>query len=131
MTNVHRTTVRRAALATVVVATTLALAACGSSGPKSAGSGGGGGGGATAWALSGGDEATFRASFDAWNKAHPDEKITPTFFSNDAYKQKVRTAIGAGDPPTLIYGWGGGILKAYVDAGQVADLTSDIGQTRP
>ena len=77
-----------------IVAASLALAACGTSGPKSAGSGSGGG--ATAWALSGGDEATFRASFDAWNKAHPDEKITPTFFSNDAYKQKMRTAVGPG-----------------------------------
>ena len=124
MTNVRRTRVRRAALTAGIVAASLALAACGTSGPKSASSGGGGG--ATAWALSGGDEATFRASFDAWNKAHPDEKITPTFFSNDAYKQKVRTAVGAGKPPTLIYGWGGGILQAYVDAGQVADLTTDI-----
>lgn len=42
-----------------------------------------------------------------------------TFFQNDAYKQKIRTAIGAGQGPVLIYGWGGGgNLKAYVEAGQ-------------
>lgn len=44
-------------------------------------------------------------------------------FQNDAYKQKIRTAIGAGQAPTLIYGWGGGTLRTYVDEGQVDDLT--------
>ncbi len=53
--------------------------------------------------------------------------VDVTFFQNDAYKQKIRTAIGAGQAPTLIYGWGGGILKGYADAGQVLDLTSWIG----
>ena len=58
--------------------------------------------------------------------AHSGQSIKLDFFANDAYKQKVRTAVGAGKGPTLIYGWGGGILKAYVDAGQVADLTADV-----
>jgi raffinose/stachyose/melibiose transport system substrate-binding protein len=124
-----KTYARRTATVAAGVAAVLALAACGSSGPKSStagAAGGSGGGGASAWALTGGDEQSFRASFDAWNKAHPTEKIAGTFFANDAYKQKVRTAIGAGKGPTLIYGWGGGILKAYVDAGQVADITADV-----
>jgi raffinose/stachyose/melibiose transport system substrate-binding protein len=111
-------------VAVVAVSSALTLAACGSSGPKSESSGGNGG--ASAWALTGGDEPTFRASFEQWNKDHPDQKIDATFFANDAYKQKVRTAIGAGKAPTLIYGWGGGILQAYVDAGEVADLTADV-----
>jgi len=38
------------------------------------------------------------------------------------------TAVGAGEAPTLIYGWGGGILKGYVDAGQVVDLTSWVNE---
>ena len=46
------------------------------------------------------------------------------FFANDAYKTKVRTAVGAGQGPTFIYGWGGGVLKSYVDAGQVEDLST-------
>ena len=35
----------------------------------------------------------------------------------------MRTAVGAGQGPTFIYGWGGGVLKSYVDAGQVDDLS--------
>jgi len=122
---------RISALRTVTVAAGLAaalgLAACGSSGPSGdSAAGGGGGGEASAWALTGGDEQTFRASFDDWNSAHPAEQVAATFFANDAYKQKVRTAIGAGEGPTLIFGWGGGILKEYVDAGEVADLTAEV-----
>jgi raffinose/stachyose/melibiose transport system substrate-binding protein len=51
-------------------------------------------------------------------------RVEVTFFQNDPYKAKIRTAIGAGEAPTLIFGWGGGILKSYADADQVEDLTS-------
>ena len=114
----------RTTTAVVGVAALLGLAACGGTGPKSAS--GGSSGGTSAWALTGGDQATFQSSFSDWNKAHSTAKIDSTYFANDAYKQKVRTAIGAGAGPTLIYGWGGGVLKAYVDAGEVADLTADV-----
>jgi raffinose/stachyose/melibiose transport system substrate-binding protein len=60
---------------------------------------------------------------DDWNQANPDKSVKLDFFANDAYKTKVRTAVGAGEGPTFIYGWGGGVLKSYVDAGQVDDLT--------
>lgn len=111
---------RTATIAAGLAAALLAVAACGSSGPGSST------GAPTVWALTGGDEQTFRASFQQWNSGHPDLKLDAQFFQNDAYKQKVRTAIGAGQGPTLIFGWGGGILKSYVDAGQVADLTPDV-----
>ena len=104
-----------------------ALAACGgTSGPTSGGSGGSGGGGggtATAWGLTGQpNEGILKNSFAAYNKTG-NGTIEVTFFQNDAYKQKIRTAVGAGQAPTLIYGWGGGILKGYAKANQVADLT--------
>jgi raffinose/stachyose/melibiose transport system substrate-binding protein len=108
-----------------------ALAACGSSGPgdKTGSSGGGGAGAASYWSLSGPPGQPIRqAAVDRFNKANPDSKITPTFFANDAYKQKIKTAIGAGQAPTMIWGWGGGGLKAYVDASQVVDLTDWFGQ---
>lgn len=108
-----------AGLAAALLAAGL-TAGCGSGGP------GGSTGNATAWALTGGDEQTFRSSFQQWNSAHGEQKVDAQFFQNDAYKQKVRTAVGAGQAPTLIFGWGGGILKSYVDAGQVSDLTPDI-----
>jgi raffinose/stachyose/melibiose transport system substrate-binding protein len=101
------------------------LAACGSSGPsdKSGGSGSGGGS-ASYWSLSGPPGQPIRQqSIDRFNKANPSTKIAPNFFANDDYKQKIKTAIGAGQAPTMIWGWGGGGLKSYVDASQVVDLT--------
>src|SRR5688500_17321961 len=93
---------RSAALAVSAAAMTISLAACGSSGPAgssvSAGS-------ATMWALTGGNQSVTQKSVDAWNTAHPEEAIKLDFFANDAFKTKVRTAVGAGEGPTFIYGW--------------------------
>lgn len=113
---------RKLGLGALLVAASL-VAGCGTSGP--AGSAGGKGS-ASAWILTGSTEAAFRSSFDAWNKAHPDEQITVQAFENDAYKQKIRTAVGAGQAPTLIYGWAGGVLQSYVDAGAVDDLSGSV-----
>ncbi|MFI0510825.1 extracellular solute-binding protein [Streptomyces sp. WSLK1-5] len=94
-----------------------ALAACGSSGPGKSG-------GATYWYLNGQPQEGVRASaVAAFNKAHPKEQIKDTTYQNDAYKTKIKTAIGAGRAPTIIWGWGGGTLRTYVEAGQVEDLT--------
>jgi raffinose/stachyose/melibiose transport system substrate-binding protein len=107
----------------------LALAGCGSSGPSDKGSGGGGGGAAagaaTYWFLTGPPGQQIRqASVDRFNQANPNAKIKATTFQNDAYKTKIKTAIGAGQAPTIIWGWGGGGLRSYVQANQVEDLTS-------
>ncbi|GGK66082.1 solute-binding protein [Sphaerisporangium melleum] len=107
-----------------------ALAACGSSGPgtssgsSAGGSGGGSGAKATYWYLSGQpDEAVRKNTIDAFNKANPNSQIEGTSIQNDAYKTKIKTSIGAGTAPTLVFGWGGGTLRSYVKAGQVDDLT--------
>jgi raffinose/stachyose/melibiose transport system substrate-binding protein len=98
------------------------LAACGSSGPKATG---GGGGGATYWYLSGAPGEGVRTdTVKRFNAANAKTQIKGTTFQNDAYKTKIKTAIGAGQAPTIIWGWGGGGLKSYVDANQVEDLTS-------
>ncbi len=95
-----------------------ALVACGGS------SGPGKGGAATYWYLNGQPQEGVRAgAVDAFNKAHPDTQIEDTTYQNDAYKTKIKTAIGAGQAPTVIWGWGGGTLRAYAEAGQVEDLT--------
>jgi raffinose/stachyose/melibiose transport system substrate-binding protein len=111
------------------------LSACGTSGPAQPGGAasgsapaGGAAGTATMWALSGQPNQNIRqASVDAFNKLGKGT-ITVTFFQNDPYKAKIRTAVGAGQAPTLIFGWGGGILKSYADADQVEDLTSWLGE---
>jgi raffinose/stachyose/melibiose transport system substrate-binding protein len=73
-------------------------------------------------------ETIRKNAVDAFNKLGKGT-IEVTSFQNDPYKAKIRTAIGAGQAPTLIFGWGGGILKSYADANQVDDLTSWIGGT--
>ena len=114
-------TFKSAVIAVSAAAVSISLAACGSSGPAGAA---GGGDSATMWGLTGGNQPVLQKSVTDWNSAHPDSSIKLDFFANDAYKTKVRTAVGAGQGPTFIYGWGGGVLKSYVDAGQVDDLTS-------
>lgn len=104
-----RTALAAAGLAALLTFTT----ACGSSGP-------GASNGVTAWALTGGDEQTFRTSFDTG-------KVQAEYYGNDAYKQKIRSAIGADQAPTLVFSWGnGGMLKSWVDAGKIYDLSADV-----
>jgi raffinose/stachyose/melibiose transport system substrate-binding protein len=115
---------RNAAMVVSAAALSISLAACGSAGP--AGTAGGGGEPASMWGLTGGNQPVLQKSVEAWNKANPEASIKLDFFANDAYKSKVRTAVGAGEGPTFIYGWGGGVLKSYVDAGHIADLTDFV-----
>jgi len=106
-----------------------ALTACGSSGPGGGSSGGGAASTASYWFLTGQPgEGIRQSAAERFNKANPNNKLQFTAFENDAYKQKIKTAIGAGQAPTLIWGWGGGGLKSYVDAGQVEDLTGWFGE---
>ncbi|WP_436520391.1 extracellular solute-binding protein [Actinoplanes sp. HUAS TT8] len=107
------------------------LAACGSSGPADTTGGGASGGGdaATYWFLSGPPGEPIRqGAVDRFNKANSGNQIKVTTFQNDTYKDKLKTAIGAGQAPSIIWGWGGGGLKSYVDAGQVDDLTDWFAQ---
>jgi raffinose/stachyose/melibiose transport system substrate-binding protein len=123
-----------AALSVPIVA---GAAACSGSGPSKPGAGGGsgtggGGGGtgnATYWFLTGPPQQGIReSSVKAFNQANPSGTIKYTEFQNDAFKTKIKTAIGAGQAPTIIWGWGGGGLRSYVQDGQVEDLTSWFAQ---
>jgi carbohydrate ABC transporter substrate-binding protein, CUT1 family (TC 3.A.1.1.-) len=103
----------------------LALAGCSGSG-QSGESGSSAVSDATVWSVTGGThEQIWRDSFEQWNEANPDNAISAEWFANDAYKEKVRTAIGSNNAPTLIFGWGGATLRDYVEAGKVADITAD------
>jgi raffinose/stachyose/melibiose transport system substrate-binding protein len=100
-----------------------ALAACGTSGPS--GTGGGSNANASYWYLTGQPQEGIRLdAVKRFNAANPNSQITATGFQNDAFKTKIKTAIGAGQAPTIIWGWGGGTLRSYAQAGQVEDLTS-------
>ena len=101
-----------------------ALAACGTAGPSTAGGGAAGGGAPSIWIISGQPGEGIRSNtVKRFNEANPDIKFDTATFQNDAYKTRIRTAVGANQAPTLIWGWGGGGLKTYVAANQVEDLT--------
>jgi len=82
--------------------------------------------GATLWGLTGGSEPALRSSLKRWNSAHSDQQIAAEWFANDAYKEKIRTSIGSGNSPTLIYSWGGGTLADYVADDAVIDLGDQL-----
>lgn len=81
----------------------------------------------TVWDISQDPQKTqFIADADAFNKAHPGIHVQIQFFLNDPYKTKLQIAIGAHQGPDIFMGWGGGILKNYIDAEAVVDLTSAL-----
>lgn len=103
------------------------LAACsGGNQPGSGSASGDADGSATAWALTGGSQAVFESSFERWNTANPDAQITPEWFANDAYKEKIRTSVGSGNAPTLVFSWAGGTLADYVKNDSVVDISSAV-----
>lgn len=83
--------------------------------------------GATAWALSGGTDVVLGKTFDQWNADHPDNGISVTWMENDEYKSRIREALDAGAPPSLIFGWAGGDLDRMVADGDVVDITDAVG----
>ena len=71
---------------------------------------GGGGGSASFWFLSGQPQQAVREDTVKRFNASGGGNIAYTEFQNDAYKTKIKTALGAGQGPTIIWGWGGGGL---------------------
>ncbi|XVQ08197.1 ABC transporter substrate-binding protein [Spirillospora sp. CA-255316] len=115
---------RRRPLIAVLAALSLSAgtAACGTSGPA----GGGASGEIRAWTLQG--DAVNKVERDgvaAFNRA-AGAKVRLETFLNDPYKQKLQVAMGAPNAPDVFINWGGGHLKQYVDARQVADLTPEF-----
>jgi raffinose/stachyose/melibiose transport system substrate-binding protein/xylobiose transport system substrate-binding protein len=110
------------------------LAACGGassstdSGAATPGGGDNGGSGAELqlWTLQNeGINGVQQAAVDRFNESS-DAQISLSTYVNDPYKTKLQTSIGSANAPDIFYNWGGGNLKAYVDAGRVADLTDAL-----
>lgn len=64
-----------------------------------------------------------RDAADRFEKANPGYKVEDTHILNDAYKTKIKIALGANEPPCVFSSWGGGPLREYVKANLVVDLT--------
>jgi raffinose/stachyose/melibiose transport system substrate-binding protein len=61
-----------------------------------------------------------------FNKANPNIQIDKQTIQNDPFKTKLAAAMQAGTPPDLFQSWGGGVLKAYVDADLMQDISDKI-----
>ena len=117
---------RRATLAGLGISlpALVTLSACGG-GAQPAG-GGGSPSNLSVWALTGAKQDTYQLSFDSWGEANPDHPFAVEYFANDSYKEKIRTAIGSGNSPTLVFNWAGGTLADYVANESVVDLTGKV-----
>ena len=107
---------------------TVALAACGSaagSGKAASSSAKAGGTNLTMWLVTTGPSpanTVINQSVAAFEKNHPGDTIMINYIENQSYKQKIQLAMGAGNAPTIFWTWGGGPLKQFIDAGDVASL---------
>ncbi|WP_319414666.1 extracellular solute-binding protein [Marispirochaeta aestuarii] len=54
---------------------------------------------------------------------YPNVVLDVVHIQNDAYKTKLKVAMGAGTPPDIFHNWGGGTLKAYIDSNNVYPIT--------
>ena len=61
-----------------------------------------------------------------WNAKSPNAQVEKQFIENDPFKTKMAAAMQAGTPPDLFQSWGGGVLKTYIDAGLVRDITEEF-----
>lgn len=129
---VWRTTRHRWLAGAAALAAVLLAAACGSSagGGKNAPAGGASGGSsggttATMWLVTTGPSPANTAVqnlVSSFEKSHPGDKISVSLVENQSFKQKIQLAMGAGNPPTMFWSWGGGTLQQYIKAGDVLSL---------
>lgn len=120
---------RRWLMPAAVVAAAAVLAACGSAagGGKSSPGGTAAAHGTTAtmWLVTTGPSPANTAIQNlvtSFEKSHPGDNVTISFVENQSFKQKIQLAMGAGNPPTIFWTWGGGTLQQYIKAGDVAPL---------
>ena len=75
--------------------------------------------------------AVYTSSVERMRVAHPGVELRAQSIQNDPYKTKLQVAMGADQPPDVFHSFGGGgVLKAFVDAGKVMDLTDVLAEER-
>lgn len=78
------------------------------------------------WANEANIAEPFQKLADEFMAEHPNVKINITTLENEAFKQKIATAMQSGEPPDIFQSWGGGVLGTYAEAGLVQDLTPHL-----
>src|ERR1700759_4857718 len=117
----------RRMLATAVagVATATSLAACGGGG-----SGGSGGDSVVIWTITQPSSAqqVVVNLINKFNKTYPGGgHVSIDWIGGEPYKQKIAVAMAGHKPPAIFLTYGGQLFQQYVNAGDVADLTSALG----
>lgn len=126
-------------LAAALALATVVLAACGGAGDRAAGTGQGQPAGQpasgsqpaggqkkiTVWHLIGHKDVVEDA-IKRFKQANPGVEVEAVGIENDPYKTKLKVALGTEGGPDIFHSWGGGWLKAFVDAGLVEDLTPHL-----
>lgn len=107
----------------LVCSMVLGLGACGS---QPGGSSKSSADSASVWGISDTNFGPTKEAIERWNSQHPDRELKAEYFANDAYKEKIRTSVGSGNAPTLIYNWGGATLRDYAKSGAIIDLTKEL-----
>jgi raffinose/stachyose/melibiose transport system substrate-binding protein len=121
---VSRRTFLEVAGATTLSAT---LASCGFGVGSNSQASGNNGSTVTIWDIrTGSEQQAVQATVNDFNRQQTKVHAALSFFQNDPYKQKLQVAMGAHNPPDIFFGWGGGVLKTYVDAGDVYDMTATL-----
>ena len=82
------------------------------------------------WWTADGGEKTISAWMDrvvaGFEKENPNIDVVRVDMQDEDLKIGLKSSMAAGMPPAMWRSWGGGVLKSYVDQGQVADVTPII-----
>jgi len=101
------------------------ISACGNSTPASSGN-------ATIdwWHISTQDpaKADFQSMANQYMQTHKNVTVKVSIIDNADFKTKLLAKLQANDPPDIFQSWGGGVLKQFVKAGQVQDITAAMQQ---
>jgi raffinose/stachyose/melibiose transport system substrate-binding protein len=73
-----------------------------------------------------GQVAVWRDAVQSFDAQHPGVTVDLQFLENEAFKAKLTTILQSRDKPSLFYSWGGGVLRAQVEAGVLEDLTDKL-----
>lgn len=80
----------------------------------------------TLWHINNDENVTgiIKDSMTRFEEANPGVKVEILPLQNEAYKQKIRIALGSNSAPDIFPGWTGGTMVEYIKANQIIDLTA-------
>jgi raffinose/stachyose/melibiose transport system substrate-binding protein len=68
----------------------------------------------------------FKEIIDNFNNTHPNIKLKPDYFDDEAFKAKMKVALAGNDLPDIFSYWTGDQFKTLVEGNAVGDITSKL-----